>query len=299
MQNKPTYTDKDEEIDLAALFLRLWSVFKKRFRLFLIFFIVGIILGVLYYLFAPRTYKSRMIISSTVFQGPSFVIILDNLTILLKENNYEELASVLEIDLETAKKIKKIEVYSSKNYAEQEFGDKVTFKEDKTTVVQQEEQKEKKEEFVIEALVEENAVFEILEQGIINYINNNPAIKEVSMIKKQALNDMKNNINRQRKSLDSLQKSILAAVSRNGVSSEVFLGEPGSMYTDMVKLYRSEILATEELFASNINIIEKFRLYKKPYSPKLGLSLLVFTLLSVFLFLITVIIQENRKVKTS
>lgn len=299
MQNKATYSDKDEEIDLVELFRKGGRVFKRRQKLFWIFMITGIALAIVYYNVKPPTYKSRMIISSTVFQGASFVIILDNLQLLLKEKDYEELASALGMDLHMAQKIKKIEVYSSENYAEMEFGDKITFEKDKTVSVE-EKKVEKKEEFVIEAFVDDNSVFKVLEEGIIYYLNNNPSIKESGKLKKQALNEMRSNIQKQRIELDSLKSSIVSIFNKKNSPVNFFIGDPGAMYTDMVELYEDEIRANEGLFASSINVIESFRIYKKPYSPKLGMSLAVSTLVFLFLFMVTAIFLEvNRKKETA
>jgi hypothetical protein len=299
MQKETIYSDKDEEIDLVNLSKKGWGLFKRRIKLFWVFIITGIVLATIYYKAMPPTFKSRMIISSTVFQGASFVIILDNLQKLIKEDNYEELSTVLNMDLATAKKIKNIEVYSSKNYAEMEFGDKITFEKDK--VLSNEEKKEdKKEEFVIEAFVRDNSVFKPLEDGIVFYLNSNPSIKQSSTIKKQGLDEMKNNILKQRIELDSLKNSFIAIFNKKEAPSNFFIGDPGGMYTDMIELYEDELRANEGLFASNINIIENFRIYKKQYSPKLGLSLIIFTFASFFLFIVTIVFLEiNRNKETA
>ena len=190
MQKQTIHDDKDEEIDLVSLFRKGLSLFKRRFKLFFVFLIAGILIGLLFYKATPPVYKSRMIISSTVFQGASFVVILDHLQALIREDNYESLASVLGMDVATASKIKSIEVYSSNNYVEKEFGDKISF--DKNKILFPEEKKvEKKEEFVIVALVSDNAVFNVLEQGIVYYLSNNTSIKEAWEKKNQALNSTK------------------------------------------------------------------------------------------------------------
>jgi len=299
MQNKAIYSDKEGEIDLAGLLSKGWEVFRRRLILFLIFIALGIALGIVYYNVKQKIYKSRMIISSTVFQGPSFVLILENLQLLLKEDNYEELASILGMDVLTVKKIKKIEIYSSKNYAEQAFGDKVSFKKDEK-LGEEKDKKEKSEEFVIEAFVLENAIFPKLEQGILYYINNNPSLKESSASKKEALHQMIAHIRKQRLQLDSLQGSIVGLLNKKNNPSDFFIGEPGAMFTDMIELYQDEIRATEAIFNSNMNVVEGFRQYKKQDSPRLGMSLICFTLVFIFLFLVTVIYLEvNRKEKVA
>jgi hypothetical protein len=295
MQKETLYSDKDEEIDLVNLFKKSWRLFKRRLKIFWVFIITGIVLAVAYYKFMPPTFKSRMIISSSVFQGASFVIILDNLQQLIKEGNYEELSTVLGMDLNTAKKIKNIEVYSSKNYAEMEFGDKITFEKEKVLSTE-EKKEEKKEEFVIEAFVADNSVFKPLEDGIVFYLNSNPSLKESGIAKKQGLNEMKHSILKQRMELDSLKRFFVAVFNKKETPANFFIGDPGGMYTSMVELYEDELRASEGLFASNINIIENFRIYKKQYSPKLGLSLAIFTFAFLFFFMMTVIILEaNRK----
>src|SRR5690606_3062526 len=161
-----------------------------------------------YYYVTPKTYKSRMIISSSLFQGPSFVLILDHLKILIQEGNHEQLASALKISVQEAEQVTGMDIFSSRNYAQEEFGERVSFKEDKMLDVT-----DKKEEFVIEAYVKDNSVFKALEKGIIHFIKSNPTIKENSSIKEEVLHDMKKNINHQRVGLDSLKNSLVSSLT--------------------------------------------------------------------------------------
>lgn len=292
MQKEVSYSEKEEEIDLAKVFGNVRSALSRTKFLFLAFFAAGVILAVFYYVVVPRTYKSRMIISSTAFQGPSFMVILDNLKLLLEEKNYEELAVALQMDLETAQRISKIDVFSSKSYAKEEFGDNIIFKEEKVQDVAN-----TREEFVIVAYGKDNEIFKILEKGILAYLNNNPAIKEISALRQSALADIKVNISKQRRELDSLKTSLASILTKESLSKDVYIGEPGAMYSNMIDMYYAELSATEALLASKITVIESFRTFKKQHSPRLGITLIAFTFIFMSLYIATVIFLEGNRNK--
>lgn len=291
MQNEVNLIEKDEEIDLFNVFKATKGVLNRNKKLFFGFLIAGILIGLIYYYATPKTFKSRMIISSSLFQGPSFVLILDHLKLLLEEGNYQELANALNIKVAEAEKIKKIDVFSSRIYAQEEFGERVSFKEDKTT-----DMTERKEEFVIEAYVKDNAILKSLENGILYFITSNPTIRESSNVKAEVLNEMKRNISNQRAGLDSLKNSLATILTEEKPSKDIYIASPGAMYNDMISLFNAELRITEALIASKIEVIESFRIYKKQYSPKILPSIAGFTFVAMALYVVTLIfIEANRK----
>ncbi|MFN3403259.1 MAG: Wzz/FepE/Etk N-terminal domain-containing protein [Cytophagaceae bacterium] len=279
-----------DEIDLVKVISRVKSVYKRRKKIVLFVTILGIISGLGYYFFIPRVYKSRMILSSSTFQGPSFVLLLDNLHRYLEEDNFEELSNLLGMDIASTQKIKGLRIYSSKIYAKEEYGDKVSFKDpDKTKI---EIDKDVEEEFVIEAYLSENAMFPILQTGILYYINNNEFIKGRSMAKKRDLEIMREKIHRQAVELDSLKYTIKGLYDRSSSSKEIYISEPSTLYSNLLKLYEAELIANESLYASDVNVVEGFKIFKKPYKPKLFATLLFSILLSFVISTIVIAYLE-------
>ena len=91
-----------------------------------------------------------------------------------------------------------------------------------------------------------------------------------------------------------------AILKKKNSQDNFVIGYPGGMYTETVSLYESELRVSEALLDSNISLIEKFRVYKKQYSPRLGVSIAIFTFVFMLLFLATVIFLEiNRNKDTA
>ena len=175
------------------------------------------------------------------------------------------------MDIETVKKINKVEVYSAKNFAEKEFSDLITQADN------DDEKELNNSEFVIQAFISDNMVAKQLEQGIIFYIENNTFTKMKSKQRKDGLRAVRKKLQSELSELDSLRYSLNDMYTNKGKSGEssIIMNDPSAIYNNILNLFRTEITTNDDINTPDIIIVQGFTTFKKHYSPKLSICLLV------------------------
>lgn len=261
------------ELDLFSIISWLKNILKKHKKVTLGFLLSFFLLGLVYYIFVPKIFKARMVASSTILKGSAFIVVMDDLQRHIAEGNFEEVARLLNVDSLTASKINKIQVFSSKNFTEKEFSDKITEAET--------EAENTSGEFIIEAFVYDNTKLPLLQNGLIYYLSNNEYTKVKSKQKKDNLRQVVSKIHDQLSQLDTMKNSLSDIFSgkkknKDGTNSNnLLISDPSSIYNNVLELFKSEIYTNAEIAEPDIMIIQGFISYTKPSSPKLILVVFI------------------------
>lgn len=283
-----TNVNSVNEVDLISLFKKVIVLFYKRRKFILYSFLIGLLLGLAFYIIAPKEYKSRMIISSNLLRGPAFMIIIDDLERHVREQNYAEVAQFLDTDIETAKKIKKIQVFSARSFSEMTFSEKLGTEDDDD---------ESKGEYIIEAFVADNKMWPVLQIGLLKYLGNNEFSKLKSIEKKNDLKRYKDKIHNELQELDSLKYTLSGFYKKRNVAStsNIYISDPSSIYNNILHLYQAENKTATEIQAPDVSIIQGFVPFKKQTFPKLFLTLLVSLVLTTIFVVFVLLFQEAKK----
>lgn len=259
-----------EEIDLLEVLRKLIRLYKKWKWFAAIILITGIALSSLFYFTSSKTYITRMYVASNLLKGPSFIVLLDDLQKHIKDKNYEEVCRYLNVDMEMAKKIGRVEVFSAKNFAEKEFSDVITQSDNDT------EKELNNNEFVIQAFVSDNTIAKDLEKGVIFYLENNQFTKMKSKQRKDGLKMVKKRIHSELSELDSLRYALNDMYTAKGKSggSSIIMNDPSAIYNNILNLFRTEIATNDDINTPDVIVIQGFVTYKKHYSPRLGMCLI-------------------------
>lgn len=283
-----------EEIDFLEVIKNTLKVYKKWKKFLLYCLIIGTLLGGLFFFFTPKTYLTRMYVASNLLKGPSFIILMDDLQKHLKERNYGEVSAYLGLDIETVKKIDKVEVYSAKNFAEKEFNDLITQADN------DDEKELNNSEFVIQALISDNLVAKQLEKGIIYYLENNTFSKMKSKQRKDGLRAVRTRLRSELSELDSLRYSLNDMYTNKGKfgESSIIMSDPSAIYNNILNLFRTEITTNDDINTPDIIIVQGFTTFKKQHSPKLSICLMVGFFGSLVFSIFYIVYSElKRKLK--
>ena len=289
----PNYQDTEllsEDIDLITIIRKSKKIVNKWKKTIFYFSIIGIIGGGVYYIFMPPSYKSRMMVVSTLLKGPSFVVVIDDLQRHLKEDNHGEVARQLQLDSLTVSKLDEIRVYSVKNFVEMEFSSMISLEESPS------EDEANTGEFIIEAYVKDGRILKSIEKGLVYYLNNNTYIKQKSVERRQNLRFVKEKVHNELIGLDSLKTSISKIYSGNNkMSANISINDPSSIYNNIILMYQTELNTLVEINSPDISVIQGFIPYRKPSFPKIGSSVISGFFMGLALSLIFIFYKESSE----
>src|SRR5690606_5735397 len=129
---------------------------------------------------------------------------------LIKEGNISELADRLQVDKETAAKIKSIAV--------------------KSIFEKESDNKEKMNYFEVTATVTDNDILPQLQEGIVNFLQNNEFVQKRVALKEDGLKTLIDRIDKEIAQIDSVKTKIGQSVPLSATSPNVVLMEPSNLY---------------------------------------------------------------------
>src|SRR5687768_16312912 len=94
MSGKRSPELQQDDIDLIALLERSISFFKKYKWIFFAAIVIGLLLGFIRYRSLPVSYKSRLILQSTILSNQNNIQIVTYWNTLLKNRQYDYLAGI-------------------------------------------------------------------------------------------------------------------------------------------------------------------------------------------------------------
>ena len=334
-------TGSSDEIDLKELFQAIGNFFKSIFINIMLFFVsirnatlknikliiicgvLGGLAGIALNYVSQDYYKSSMVLKSSYLSGRLMESAIDKLDALSDEDNYQQLANTLKIDLELARKIRG---FSYEPFvSEDEVVQLEVFKEQLRAQIDDEETIEKfidklrsenRNTYRIMVEVFDNSIIEKLEQPLLNYFQKNPYVSKRLEIERTNLLLEEKNTKEELAKLDSLKQLIFKnfnymASRTKGGSNNVILSD--EQMTNPIDVFNASRRQYEDLLRINrslyiqdsFELVDGFTTYAKPESPGLlrwgffsglvglGVGYIIIILIAFNRYL-TKVEQENR-----
>jgi hypothetical protein len=267
---------QNDEIDLVELLAKLVQAIRKNILSFIIAFIVGTLLGLAYYQISPSIYEGKMILLSDILTESYSERITESLDILIKEQNTEAIANRLSISTEEAKKVAKIEIESLKDSKKAD-------------------DKSESSIFIVTVRTKDQLLLPKLQEGIMNHLQNNEFVKIRVNQRKTYLQTMITKVGEEISSLDSLKRKLFLGQPIYSKSAEMMLIDPTSIYSKIIDLNKEQVNLKNALeLVNSIQLVEGFTIYKKPVSPKLGVSLIAGSSLGLFFVVLLIVVKALR-----
>ncbi len=272
-QKQPLNSD---EIDLLELLARI--VISIKSKLILGAFLVGSLLGLAYYQFVPKSYESRMLISSEILTESYSKTIAEDLNKLIRERNIESLSSKLNITPKEALALGKLEV---KNAIEKADGRK----------------EEEKNYLTISCQTSDNSIWPSLQNGLISFLENNDYVKIRVEQKKKYFTQVIEKIDKELVDLNDLKSRIANGQVTQSSKDNLILFDPTTVNTKILDLNKEKINLQNQLeIVNSIQVVEGFTVFEKPISPKLSISLSAGASFGLFIVALIIGFKSLRKI---
>ncbi len=253
-ENQMQSTNHDE-IDLMELLARIVIGVKSNFRFLLIAFLMGSTLGVIYYQFSPKSFESKMLISSDILTESYSKTMTGDLVKLIKEKNVTSLSSKLGLSESQAASLSDIEIKSaiekSDNIKEQE-----------------------KTYLTIVCRSNDNTIWPALQNGLINFFETNNFVKIKVNQRTKYFTQIIEKIDKELIDLNELKGKIASGQLTQSSKENLVLFDPTTVNSKILELNKEKIDLQNKLeLVNSIQLIEGFTVFEKPVSPKLSFSL--------------------------
>ncbi|MFD2247694.1 chain length determinant protein [Pontibacter ruber] len=258
----------------------LSSLIIKRFLLVFVLILAGFLLSYGAFYITKPYYTSSMTLMLTDIRNEFVEDQLAKLSDLIADDDFEAVATRLEIDLDTAKKIKKME-----------FSNLDQDRVDEDSILTG-------SPFRIELTLYDNHLFSTMEPALASYIENNRFFYKQKNIKKRQVESMINKYKNQIASIDSIKTAVIAP--RGPVNGFVY-GEPidpTNLYRQSMTMYEEQVKLESELDQLNsIQVVTGFSPRRLPTGPNLLLFLFIGGLLGFLTALFWALKLESRAKK--
>ena len=283
---QPSHSD---EIDIINILTSIYVAVKKNLKLIIIIVVMGIILGVLYYMNKKPIYKSYMVASSKVLKVEHIKLLIENLQLHLKNSDWDLLEKLLNLKKVHIQEIAGIEIIENRI----------------------DEKKNENNVFYLEMNLKSNAKIETYQAGIIHYIENNTYVKKRIELEKKKHENLLEDIKVEEEKLDSIRKRIndkFLAINQtdNYQANNIFIQDLAELNLQKLML-RERKYNTEKLLAlvENLQVIQNFQPYNNPSSIgflgvlifSIGISLLVSLVLILFLEVSILVRKRSASLK--
>jgi len=267
-----------DEIDLLELLARVVISIKSNFKLIVGAFLVGSLLGLAYYQFVPKSYESRLLISSQILTESYSKTIVEDLNKLIGERNIESLSSKLNLSPTEALTIGKLEV---KNAIEKVDGRK----------------EEEKNYLTITCRASDNSIWPNLQSGLINFFETNDYVKVRVEQKKKYFTQVIEKIDKELLDLNDLKSRIANGQVTQSNKDNLILFDPTTVNTKILDLNKEKINLQNELeIVNSVQLVEGFTVFENPVSPKLSISLSAGASFGLFIVALILGFKSLRKI---
>lgn len=249
-----TENKSSEDIDLLQLLIKTLKIIKSNTIIIVSFFLVGSLIGFLWYSTAPKVYESKMMVSSEILTESYSKELIENLNQLISENNPVAFASKLNLSAEESQKIRKIEIENANGKPE-------TLKEDEKIFL------------IITVFISDQSILPKLQKNIIAYLENNDYARVRVEQKKKFYLSMITKVNEEISGLEDFKNKIYKGDFFATVKGNVMF-DPTSVNTKIIDLTKQRIEYENSLqIVNSVQVVNSFTIFSKPTSPKLSISL--------------------------
>jgi hypothetical protein len=254
--------NREKEIDVIGLVVWLFRFFKRYMLVIIAFMILGSGLGAVEFFFSRNYYNTTLIASSPVINNQIVYELIDPVNYYLRNEMYDSISEKLDISIDVAKDIRKIELDTSINMAVK---------------------------IGLQVYNSENV--DLIQEGLMYYLNNIPFVASNILDRREELNIYIDEIDTEIDDLNSMQEAVLSNIQEGEGAKWV---SAGNMFSEMMALNDRKLELTSEY-----NSLEYFKVITTTFifeaEKNLVRNLILFGLISMFFGLMIAIIAEVRR----
>jgi hypothetical protein len=279
-------TFKNTLANFLRLFFKFWAfiagtLIRQKYALLLSIFL-GIACGYIYYILAPKYYKTEMIVLYNDLSKKTYSELINNLNELIISKSSARFAAALKLPETATNNIIKLQLVGLNNE---------TFDSDTSTRVNQ--------PVKIVALLTNNSIVDSLQVSLLNYLNNNPYSRQTKDSQKKILQDRLAFIDKELLKLDTLKINYNRFLIFSKISSTFYNNafDPAAIYEHSNELTVQKETITKWL-NNEINPILLVDGFKTPTSPQtfsLNESLFIGGLVGLLFGFILALMTELKK----
>jgi hypothetical protein len=264
---------KNDEIDLLELLLRCINVFRANFWLIIVFFLIGVSLGLTSYFTARKVYQNNMVINSGILTKTYAEIAIKRLERYLRENNRDAIARDLRLSAEVVGEINDLRI---QGLSEVDDG-----KDD--------------ERFIVSAETYSQEVLPELQKALIDYLENNEFARIRVEQNKKLYTQMIAKVETEIKDMEEWKQKIMSGAFFQSVNGNVTF-DPTTVNSKILELTRERITLENNLaLANSVQVIEGFTQFQRPTKPKLSISLVLGASIGLVFVLLLIGFKSIRK----
>lgn len=265
----------NDEIDLVELLVKVVLLIKRNLVQIILFFAVGTGLGYAYASLAPKVYESKMLVSSEILTESYSEKLFENLGVLIREQNFGELASKIGITEDEAESLSKLEIESA-------LKDKP-------------QKDDEKKFFLITVEITDQSILSKLQKGLLSYFQQNDFVKLRIDAKRKMYKEVISKIDEEIKSLEEFKTEIGDGSFFSRTKGDMMF-DPTDVNSKIVLLTQQKEEMQEKLtLVSSVEVVEGFTEFNKPIWPKKSVSLAAGATLGLFLVGIMIAFKSIRK----
>ena len=255
----PPSAPAETEINLYAVLRQFGQFVRASWSILLIAFVVGVIGGVTYYYLKPPVYRSTLSAFSENLFDEQIKITINELDKMVRERDMERLAQALQLPVETVRKIGSLQA---------------AIQEDKIG-------NEKSNTFQLHASVNDPALFPDLQTALLRYLNASDYAQRMTRLRQQELRDNMAQMDEEIRYLRELKNDLRDVIVSGEGRQNLFFSDLDQASTAIAEMVTQRNAAQRELGRiadGDILVVKSFVVFSKQYQPRLGQSLIFFTL---------------------
>ena len=265
--------NRQDEIDLLELFLKGLNVIRANFWVIVLFFLIGIALGLASYYTSRKIYENKMVISSGILTKSYSKNIVDRLNRHRRENNLRAIMSLLNISETAVKEIGFIKIEG---------------------ITDDDESKES-DRFMVTVEVFNQDILPALQNGLVQYLESNEFVKVRVEQNRSYLKQMISKVDEEIKDMEELKKSISNGSFFQNIRGNLMF-DPTTVNSKILELTKEKInLQNSLVLVNSVQVIEGFTKFDRPTKPKLSISLVVGSVLGLFAVALLIAFKSIRK----
>lgn len=270
-------SSKNDEIDLVEVLLSGIRIIRDNFWLIISFFVMGTLLGFIYYSTSKKIFENRMLISSEILTESYAKRLIEDVNHVVFERNYKLLTQQLGIKEETAKEIGSIRIQSPLT--------------NETEIAKESERKF----FHIIVDVYDQKILTELQNGLLSCIENNEFVKKRVIQKKDFLAKSISKLEQEINDLELFRSEVHNGNFFKKASGNVNF-DPTTINSKIIELSKEKVKAQHDLeLANSVHLVEGFTKVQNPSKPKLSLSLIAGSLVGLFFVGALIVFKSTRK----
>ena len=263
----------------------LQHVIARQFVLLIVFLILGLGLGYLYYSTKPLFYKASMVLEFNELTKKVYGEMIDQLETLVSTNSVSTLAQTLQMSEE---EVSKISFIDSKN-----MNDEALLRDTSSRV---------RQPFKIIVELRDNQFSQKLETSLVNYFNSTPYLKRLKEEERKINIEKMAFINGELQKLDSLKLEYIRFLSTSKISATVYNNafNPAEIFAQSTSLQNQKEITLRKLNIehNSVSIIDGFKVTKSPQSVGITKSLTLFGAAGLLIgLLIGFLIETKHKIE--